>query len=206
MEQDTAASSTATGPTKVCKYCRKEIPKAATRCPHCQGDQRGWVARHPVWTAVIALAVLAVIGGGLSGSGYRPSAATVGTSGPVQELNDKLMAENSPTIKELGTLPVNYIGKSFSLFVYVQADRYYNYGFADESQWYSVRIWDSSANSAFDDVYAYLPRTAQNAQLVNAALNGPVFAKVEVTVPADKWQDGSNAFLEVTSWSYPNGV
>ena len=41
--------------TKTCTHCHREIDRKAKTCPHCQADQRNWLARHRV------LAILAVV-------------------------------------------------------------------------------------------------------------------------------------------------
>lgn len=46
-----------------CKACKTEIDSKATKCPHCQSDQRNWGQRHPIITAIVwILFVLVVIG------------------------------------------------------------------------------------------------------------------------------------------------
>jgi hypothetical protein len=201
-------------PLKICPHCKKEIPSSATRCPYCQADLRNWFRRHPILTGVLGVVAififLASIGSqNSSGSnpnapkGYYPSSDATDTQSATDSTTDPdtLMAENNPTIKVLGTIPTNYIGQTFPLYVYAEAARYYNYGFTDESSYYSFEIWDNSVDGDYDGVYAYLPNTPQNQALVNEALNGKVFLKIQASVPTDKWQDGSNAFLQIDSWT-----
>jgi hypothetical protein len=183
---------------KVCRYCKKEIDAKAKHCPHCQGDLRNWVVRHPIWSVFIALGVLWVIGASLGGS--QPSSASQNAT-PTNTV-DALMAQNSPTIKELATVPKDYVGKSFTLYVYAEDDRYYNYGFSDEDKYYSLKLTDNSSEKLFDFVYGYVLKNAQSQDLVNRALNGPVLIKAQVTIPASKWEDSSNAFLQIDSWEY----
>jgi len=47
---------------KKCKSCQSEIDQKATKCPHCQTDQRNWFARHPISTVILVLIVLFIIG------------------------------------------------------------------------------------------------------------------------------------------------
>ncbi len=183
---------------KICPHCQKEIPKKATRCSYCQADLRKWYGRHPILTVLGVMLLLIIFGS--AGSGDQPAPSS--QAGTTQNTAESLLSQNTPTIKELSTLPTNYIGKSFPLYVYLQTDRYYNYGFNDETAWYSVKIWDSSVDGSFSGVYAYLPKTSQNAGLISKALNAPVLVKVQASVPVSMWQDSSNAFVEVNSWTY----
>jgi RNA polymerase subunit RPABC4/transcription elongation factor Spt4 len=43
---------------KKCRSCKTEIDNKATKCPHCQSDQRNWFRRHPIWTFFILCLVL----------------------------------------------------------------------------------------------------------------------------------------------------
>jgi len=47
---------------KKCKSCKTEIDAKATKCPHCQTDQRGWFRRHPILTVILVLFILGIIG------------------------------------------------------------------------------------------------------------------------------------------------
>ena len=47
--------------TKKCKYCQTEIDKKAKVCPNCKKDQRGFFARHPIVTILLALFVIGII-------------------------------------------------------------------------------------------------------------------------------------------------
>lgn len=46
---------------KKCKSCKMEIDSKATKCPHCQTDQRGWFRKHPVITVILLLIVVGII-------------------------------------------------------------------------------------------------------------------------------------------------
>lgn len=59
---------------KKCKKCQMEIDPKATRCPHCQSDQRIWFARHPILTVILIVFILGVIGS--AGSGSKPNITT----------------------------------------------------------------------------------------------------------------------------------
>lgn len=62
-----------------CKFCTKEIPPAATRCPNCHGDLRSWPARHKILTALGVLILLSVILAA-TGDGKTEDASTVGAT------------------------------------------------------------------------------------------------------------------------------
>ena len=53
---------------KKCKSCKSEIDETATKCPHCQTDQRSWFRRHPILTGILGF-FLFIIVIGVTGSG-----------------------------------------------------------------------------------------------------------------------------------------
>ena len=87
--------------TKKCPHCHELISQKATRCPHCQADLRSWPARHPIWSTIIFIIVLAWIIGSVSSPANQtlPTSAadttttqTISTppaqSGPVSSFGD----------------------------------------------------------------------------------------------------------------------
>jgi hypothetical protein len=68
---------------KKCKSCKSDIDVKATKCPHCQADQRGWFRRHPILTGLLVLFVIGIIGlagsGGKNGSTNQPTTQTTNT-------------------------------------------------------------------------------------------------------------------------------
>lgn len=54
---------------KRCKSCQSEIDAKATKCPHCQADQRSWFRRHPILTGLLVLFVIGIIGAAGGGGG-----------------------------------------------------------------------------------------------------------------------------------------
>lgn len=46
---------------KKCKSCQSEIDDKATKCPHCQADQRNWFRRHTFLTGLLVLVMIIVI-------------------------------------------------------------------------------------------------------------------------------------------------
>ena len=49
-----------------CKACGNEIAKGVKRCPNCGKDNRSFVARHKVLSAITILVVLGGVGGAMS--------------------------------------------------------------------------------------------------------------------------------------------
>lgn len=41
------------GTTKTCPACKMEIPKDASKCPHCHSDLRSWFKRHQILTVLL---------------------------------------------------------------------------------------------------------------------------------------------------------
>lgn len=57
---------------KKCNGCQQEIDSKATKCPHCQTDQRNWLMRHKILTAILGIIgffILIAIIAGSSGGG-----------------------------------------------------------------------------------------------------------------------------------------
>lgn len=61
---------------KKCKSCQKEIDSKATKCPHCQSDQRNWFMKHKVPTVILVLIVLSVIGNSAKTEKSSPTPST----------------------------------------------------------------------------------------------------------------------------------
>jgi hypothetical protein len=45
---------------KKCKSCMKEIDAKASKCPHCQADQRNWFVKHKIMTGFLVIIVFFV--------------------------------------------------------------------------------------------------------------------------------------------------
>ena len=52
-----------------CKACGNEVAKGVKRCPNCGKDNRSFVARHKVLSAIAILVVLGGVGGAMSEGG-----------------------------------------------------------------------------------------------------------------------------------------
>ena len=50
-----------------CKACGEKVAKGVKRCPNCGKDNRSFVARHKVLSAIAILVVLGGVGGAMSG-------------------------------------------------------------------------------------------------------------------------------------------
>ncbi len=74
---------------KKCKSCQQEIDPKATKCPHCQTDQRNWFRRHPIWSVILALFILGIFGSIIGGT------ANKGTSVPAAP--DRVNTGSNPT-------------------------------------------------------------------------------------------------------------
>ncbi len=111
------------------------------------------------------------------------------------------MKQNNPDIKHISTLTSDYLGKSFVLYANVEVGNYYNYGFNDENSYYSLKLWDSSVGGDYESVYGYIVKTNPNSKaLVEKILNGSSFLKINASIPSSKYEQGSNAFLQIDSW------
>lgn len=64
---------------KKCKSCKSDIDAKATKCPHCQADQRGWFRRHPILTGLLVLFVIGIVGA-IAGSGGSDKSTSQSTS------------------------------------------------------------------------------------------------------------------------------
>ncbi len=114
---------------------------------------------------------------------------------------DDLMKQNNPDVKHLTTLTSDYVGKSIVLYVNAETANYYNYGFNDENAYYSLKLWDNSVSGDYDGVYGYINKTNPNSKaLVEKILNGSTFLKINASVPTSKYEQSSNAFLQIDSW------
>ena len=51
-----------------CKACGNEVAKGVKKCPNCGKDNRSFVARHKVLSAIAMLVILGGIGGAMSES------------------------------------------------------------------------------------------------------------------------------------------
>jgi hypothetical protein len=81
---------------KKCKSCKTEIDSKATKCPHCQADQRTWFRRHPILTGVLILFVIVIIGGSADGNknrAYPQAPATITFTNAEQKDPDNKIAK-----------------------------------------------------------------------------------------------------------------
>ena len=151
---------------------------------------------------IVFLIIIAAVG---NSSYSNPQQETQSNSQQNQQVDTTskkdLMKQNNPNVKQLATLTADYVGKSFTLYVNAEAANYYNYGFRDENKYYSLRLWDDSVEGSFEGVYGYLDKSKlENKDLINSLLNDPAFLKVNASIPTEKYEQGSNSFLQIDSW------
>ncbi len=198
---------------KKCKACQKEIDPKAKICPYCRSKQTSKAVSviSGIISIVVIIWVLGLIFGGSKSSSVNntPALSSNGNSNnnvtTAQQSNspshDDLMKQNNPDIKHISTLTSDYLGKSFVLYANVEVGNYYNYGFNDENSYYSLKLWDSSVGGDYESVYGYIVKTNPNSKaLVEKILNGSSFLKINASIPSSKYEQGSNAFLQIDSW------
>src|SRR2546423_1408277 len=81
---------------KKCKACQKEIDVKASKCPHCQSDQRNWFLRHPILTVLFALIIIGAVG---SADNSRTS-SQVNTSSNTKNTADTINVANEQNKQE----------------------------------------------------------------------------------------------------------
>ena len=140
------------------------------------------------------------------GSGKEKKYSTINnqeSSGQQKVTKTELLNSNEPNIKRFNFATDDYVGQSFSLYVMANVADYYNYGFSDESRYYSIRIWDNSVDGEYEGAYAYIDKTKSERkakELLDNVLENPIFTKVTVSIPVEKYSEGGNAFFEIESW------
>jgi putative nucleic acid binding protein len=95
---------------KKCKSCKTEIDAKASKCPHCQADQRGWFRRHPVWTVILTLIVIGIIGSAAGGS----KTSTTNNSTSNTQTNTQQTAQVAPIVVDAQTLVAAYDSNKLS--------------------------------------------------------------------------------------------
>lgn len=124
---------------KKCKGCQKEIDAKASKCPHCQTDQRSWFMRHKVLTVLggiigffILIGIIAATGGDDSSSGSEngstkdtvyavkqvvPSGDVVWQIDEVKDRGASLLAKDSryPTIAKTKTSAGKFVQLTISI-------------------------------------------------------------------------------------------
>ncbi len=94
---------------KKCKGCQKEIDAKATKCPHCQTDQRNWLMRHKILTVLAGIIGLFILIGILAASGNKgnSNSSNGDTKNKVYALNENVPSGDVvwkiTTVKDRGT-------------------------------------------------------------------------------------------------------
>lgn len=189
--------------TKKCPHCQSEINIKATKCPHCQSNLLSF-SKRPLGCGTASLIVfgivfMAIIASVVSSTSNNNQSSNQYSSTPT-DTSSTFLSSNSPTIKELSTVPADHVGQSFDLYVNAEAANYYNYGFDDETQWYSLTVWDNSVSGDYMGIYAYMPKNSANKVLMDQLINSSLILKIHAEIPKDKYQSSSNAFLQIDSW------
>jgi formylglycine-generating enzyme required for sulfatase activity len=193
------------GESKKCTFCQKEIDSKARKCPYCQADFRSWHERHVDWCkrhpiVTVSVFLIWIYFGFIHHAPNSNSPNTALNQEPASSSQAaSATGQNNPTIKQISIVPADFVGKSFDMTVNAKADKYYNYGFADETKYYSLLIWDDST-SEYSGVYAYLEKSKANKALFDNLINGPAIIKIHGGIPSIQYEAGSNAFFQIYSW------
>jgi hypothetical protein len=99
---------------KKCKSCKSEIDSKATKCPHCQADQRGWFKRHPILTGIFGFILFFGVVGAMSGG--SDSSKKVGDTATQTDTASESKPQEEATTKtfKLGEL-VDLEGKTVAV-------------------------------------------------------------------------------------------
>ncbi len=96
---------------KKCKSCQTEIDGKASKCPHCQADQRGWFRKHPILTVLLVLFVIGLFGmasGGGSKNSTQPTSQPSTVSGSQSPAVQPTEVVQQPTIVGATALIAEY--------------------------------------------------------------------------------------------------
>lgn len=78
---------------KQCPKCKEEIADDAKKCKHCHADLRNWFVQHKIWTAILAVIVLAIIGSAIGGSKTNTGGGSSNTT-PAKEETKKFNVDD----------------------------------------------------------------------------------------------------------------
>lgn len=74
---------------KKCKSCQTEIDSKASKCPHCQADQRNWFAKHKILTVILALILIGIV----SSSGNKGGSSNSSNSNSTKTESNNVVAK-----------------------------------------------------------------------------------------------------------------
>ena len=80
---------------------------------------------------------------------------------------------------------------------------YYNYEFNNEEKYYSFSLVDTSMKDSWESSYAFIDKTDESlraSELFDKALEGEILVKLHLSIPVEKYTEGSNAYFEIMSW------
>ena len=93
---------------KKCKSCKSEIDNKATKCPHCQADQRGWFKRHPILTGLLALIIIGIVASAASGGSKTTNTSTGSATTQSSSQAQPTTAQAAPMVVDASALVADY--------------------------------------------------------------------------------------------------
>jgi hypothetical protein len=91
---------------KKCKSCKSEIDAKATKCPHCQADQRGWARRHPILTGLLVLFIVGSVMAAAGGGENKPKTTNNNSAANTDSAQETQSAQEEPTVEAIETTKV----------------------------------------------------------------------------------------------------
>jgi len=110
-----------------------EIDSGATKCPHCQADQRGWFRKHPIITIILILVVIGIIG----------------SSGSKKESSDAKLADSKTEVNTNNVQPTEVLPEKVNVKEFV--DEFEENQVAAEAKWSGKLIEFSAKISNITD-------------------------------------------------------
>ena len=95
---------------KKCKSCKSEIDAKATKCPHCQADQRGWARRHPILTGLLILFIVGSVMAA-AGGGENKTRTTSNTASKTDSAQPTQSAQEEPAAKATKVVTTDFIAE-----------------------------------------------------------------------------------------------
>lgn len=149
---------------------------------------------------VVLVVIIVALGSG--GKNYTVTNDTSKTE-TKKVTKTELLSQNNPNLKKVRFATADYVGQEFTYYVLAEPSDYYNYGFNDESKYYSISIEDDSTSDDYESTYAYINKTDTSkraGELLDLLLKEPTIIKITVSIPREKYQEGANSFFEIQSW------
>ncbi|MBT6401427.1 hypothetical protein HN803_00800 [candidate division WWE3 bacterium] len=154
-----------------------------------------------MWVGGIVI-VLILIGMVSSGSDKVSVPDNSGTK-EVKVNKADLLASNDPTLRKIAFATADYVGEEFDVYAMLDVSDYYNYEFNNEEKYYSFSLVDTSMKDSWESSYAFIDKTDESlraSELFDKALEGEILVKLHLSIPVEKYTEGSNAYFEIMSW------